>query len=110
MNNLSRNVNEDQETSRDVECKPVDGLDERRYLKYVKDFDLDEKQQVELLQTLWWIMATFVDLGFGVDSVQRCLPALGEIASESAEDEVKDAKHKDDLKDTDSNPARGSMG
>jgi hypothetical protein len=55
-------------------------FDAARYQEYVKDFDLSEEQQRELLQTLWWIMVAFVDLGFGVDSVQQCLPALKDFA------------------------------
>lgn len=41
-----------------------------KYREYVEDFDLSEAAQTELLQTLWSIMAAFVNLGFGVDSVQ----------------------------------------
>jgi len=55
-------------------------FDAAKYQEYIKDFDLPEEQQRELLQTLWWIMVAFVDLGFGVDSVQQCLPALKDFA------------------------------
>lgn len=54
----------------------VPPLDTDKYREYVDDLDLSEEQKVELLRTLWWIMAAFVDLGFGVDSVQRFIPAL----------------------------------
>jgi len=40
------------------------------------EFDLTYEQQTELLQTLWNIMSTFVDIGWGVDTVQMCLPEL----------------------------------
>ncbi|VAW75398.1 hypothetical protein MNBD_GAMMA13-701 [hydrothermal vent metagenome] len=41
-----------------------------KYREHVEDFDLSEADQTELLQILWSIMAAFVNLGFGVDSVQ----------------------------------------
>jgi hypothetical protein len=59
-------------------------FDAAKYRQHLEGFDLTEEQQTELLAILWRILATFVDLGFGVDSVQL-LPAL---AQASAEDEV----------------------
>lgn len=56
-------------------------LDVAKYREHVDDLDLTEAQKAELLRTLWWIMATFVDLGFRVDSVQVLLPAFNEAAS-----------------------------
>ena len=41
-----------------------------RYRDYLDDCDLTEEQQNELLQALWNIMYTMVDIGFGLDSVQ----------------------------------------
>ncbi|MEW8372665.1 MAG: hypothetical protein AB2722_02050 [Candidatus Thiodiazotropha sp.] len=49
---------------------PPPQCDLEKYREHVKDFDLSEEEQAELLQTLWSIMAAFVDLGFGVDSIQ----------------------------------------
>lgn len=51
--------------------------DLQKYREYVEDFDLSEEEQTELLKTLWMIMAAFVDLGFGVDSIQL-LPSSGQ--------------------------------
>ena len=56
-------------------------LDAAKYREHVDDLDLTEEQKAELLKTLWWIMTTFVDLGFRVDSVQYLLPAFAEAAS-----------------------------
>ncbi|MCU7805678.1 MAG: hypothetical protein KZQ96_21030 [Candidatus Thiodiazotropha sp. (ex Lucinoma borealis)] len=44
--------------------------DPEKYREHVEEFDLSEQEQTELLQTLWSIMAAFVDMGFGVDSFQ----------------------------------------
>ena len=40
------------------------------------ELDLTDEQAKELLQTLWHIMSMFVDIGWGVDSVQQLLPDL----------------------------------
>lgn len=63
-------------------------LNAAKYREYVEGFDLSEEQQAELLQTLWSIMCAFVDIGFGVDSVQRCIPALAELTAAASGNEV----------------------
>ena len=45
-------------------------LDTDKYKDYLEDFDLSKEQEAELLQILWSIMTAFVDVGFGVDSIQ----------------------------------------
>jgi hypothetical protein len=49
-------------------------FDARKYQPYFQDMDLSESQRAEVLQILWSVMVTFVDLGFGVDSVRLALP------------------------------------
>jgi hypothetical protein len=39
---------------------------------YVADFDMSEKQKQELLETLWAIMQTFVNLGFDLSKADLC--------------------------------------
>jgi hypothetical protein len=54
------------------------------YRHHVEEFDLTEEQQNELLASLWSIMSTMVDIGWGVDSVQLLLPDLfSEVAPDS---------------------------
>jgi hypothetical protein len=66
----------------------VPTFDAARYREHIADLDITEEQQAELLSTLWWIMAAFVDLGFSVDAVPRLLPAFAEASLESGADEV----------------------
>ena len=47
--------------------------DLEKYRHHVDAFDLGEEQKVELLQTIWKIMQSFVDRAFGDDPVQHCL-------------------------------------
>ena len=51
------------------------------YKEELAELKLNEAQAQELLQTLWNIMAAFVDLGWGVDGVQAVLPDLFENTS-----------------------------
>lgn len=51
-------------------------FDPNDYRHHLSEFDLNEEQQKELLQTLWHIMSTFVDIGWGVDTVQLILPQI----------------------------------
>ena len=45
-------------------------LDPEKYRHHLDEFDLSDEQKTHLLQTLWSIMSTMVDIGFGLDSVQ----------------------------------------
>ena len=54
------------------------------YRHHVEEFDLTEEQQNELLESLWTIMSTMVDIGWGVDTVQLLFPDLfTEVAPDS---------------------------
>ena len=61
-----------------LKLKPED------YIDRLGAFDMSEAQKVELLQTLWNIMATLVDIGFGVDTVQYLLPDIFEKSSQDS--------------------------
>lgn len=53
-------------------CEFIMTLNINKYRKYVDDFDLPEDKKVELLQTVWSIMESFVDKAFGLHPVQQC--------------------------------------
>lgn len=74
-----------------------------KYLEYLKDFDLSDEERVELLNSIWQIMATFVDLGFGVDSIQLLsfsskppAPDSNEMGEEIKQDSSKGVIHVDE--------------
>lgn len=52
-------------------CVFIMPLDMNKYWKYVDEFDLTEKQKVELLQSVWSIMESFVDTAFGLHPAQN---------------------------------------
>ena len=61
-------------------CGPPDTTDQpmvtvlnfapEKYRDQLADYELTKEQEDELLTTLWHIMRTFVELGWGLDSVQ----------------------------------------
>lgn len=62
------------ETS-DPTDRPVLQLDVDYYQSFLDDEDLSEAQKKELLETIWNIVVTFVDLGFGIEPVQVAIEA-----------------------------------
>lgn len=55
-------------------------LDVERYRPDIAEFNLTEKQEVELLQTLWSIMRTFVEMGFSHDNCEKLMEIFNETA------------------------------
>lgn len=52
------------------------GFNPDEYMEDLKDCDLSDEQKHEMLQALWHIMSSMVDLGWGVDTVHIVLPEL----------------------------------
>ena len=63
---------------------PTLKLDPDEYREDLAEFALTEEQENELLQTLWHIMSTFVDIGWGVDTIPLFLPDLFEKAGQDS--------------------------
>lgn len=74
-------------------------FDPAEYQEYVEEFDLTDDQKNELLATLWHIMASFVDLGFGVSSLHHVLPALAQISSNCESHEIEENNTTENFKD-----------
>ena len=47
-------------------------VDYAKYEKMLEESDLSENQKQEFLETLWSVVVSFVDLGFGVHPLQQC--------------------------------------
>lgn len=45
-------------------------IDVEYYQSFLDDMDISEDKKLELIETLWGIVRSFVDLGFGVHPVQ----------------------------------------
>ncbi|MCK4207539.1 hypothetical protein J3U99_22535 [Brucella pituitosa] len=48
-------------------------LDAGKYWQQVEDLDMSDEQRRELLETLWSIMRSFVELGFSADICAQLL-------------------------------------
>lgn len=57
------------------------GFDPEDYMHHMEDFDMSPGQKRDALYALWHIMATIVDIGFGLDTVHIVLPNIFENAS-----------------------------
>lgn len=63
-------------------------FDAQKYRDELHDLDLTEDQATEFLRALDFILRSFIDLGWGVDSVQNFIPAMKEISSQFEADDL----------------------
>ena len=68
-------------------------LDPERYRSHLESFEMTNAEQDELLQTLWNILSTFVDIGFGLDSVQNLFSGIIEKAMHDEQVPLQRANH-----------------
>jgi len=89
----------DPPTPQDASHSAVPKFDPAKYASHVDDLDLTPAQQEDVLRALWKIMTGFVDMGFGVESVQNFLPELGKLSSEFRKNalDIEDSKHTDNF-------------
>lgn len=87
---MNDNTSINQNTTSDASGKAGDSppaplaLDPDKYREQLAEFALTREQENELLATLWQIMRTFVEIGFGLDSVQLfSAPMVENTGSES---------------------------
>lgn len=67
---------------------PSLGIDWDLYGKMLEASDLTEEQKREFIETLWWIVRAFVDLGFGIHPVQQSCGETDDLARFIAGDVV----------------------
>jgi hypothetical protein len=86
-----KNLREENQTNNELTTHKISSVacvfDIEKYRQDLEDFDLTDEQTRELLRTLWSIMTNFVELGFGVDSVQYLLAQNSQHPSQSHCDE-----------------------
>jgi hypothetical protein len=70
----------------DASARPVVRVDVEKYQAFLDGADLTDAQKEELLQALWAIMVSFVELGFGVSPMQEGCGKNRQIGSEGAKD------------------------
>ncbi|MCR9261218.1 MAG: hypothetical protein NXH95_15960 [Pseudomonadaceae bacterium] len=67
-------------------ASPAPKLEVEDYRDHLVEFEFTAKEERELLETLWGIMQTMVDIGFGLDAVQQVIPAFVGSVSPSTEE------------------------
>ncbi len=60
-------------------------LDAAKYRADVEEFEMTDAQKTELLETLWSIMRSFVELGFSVNICEQILENAGAVSGEAPE-------------------------
>lgn len=56
-------------------------LDASKYLPDMEEFDLTEAQKVELLEALWGVMRSFVELGFSLKNCGQLTALFNDLAT-----------------------------
>lgn len=46
-----------------------------KYRKYVDKYDLPETDKIEIIESVWTVMESFVDRAFGLNSTQQSIAA-----------------------------------
>lgn len=59
-------------------------LDLKKYREYLDEFELSQEEQDELLGVVYNICRTFVEIGFGLDSVQNIFSGIAGKALQEA--------------------------
>ena len=87
---------------------PLLKLDPDEFREDIAEFGMTREQEDEYLQTLWNILCIFVDLGWGVETVQNFLPELFEKAGQDSGNllEEKDSKNHFNSAAQENDPAR----
>ena len=74
MNDDTRTGSITAENPKEIQFPPL-RFDPEAYVEYVKDADLSEKEAHELLEAIWVIMTSFVDMRFGTHPFQQWVTA-----------------------------------
>src|SRR5687767_5942735 len=88
INETTRLSGGDMDTLKEAPVPATLELDAAKYRADVEEFEMTDAQKAELLETLWSIMRSFVELGFNVNICEQILENAGAV-SDGAPDGVK---------------------
>lgn len=63
-----------------ISAVPALDISVDKYQSYLEDFNLTDSQEREFLETLWSIMASFVEMGFSVDICAQLFKEFNEVS------------------------------
>lgn len=64
----------------DMTARPVLTIDYEKYEHFFEESDLTEAEKRAFIETIWSVIVSFVDMGFGVHPVQQAQEACGKLA------------------------------
>ena len=70
---MKNDTNDKHEIAQDDIQFPALAIDWDLFGNYLEDSDLDDNQKREFAEIIWYIVVTFVDLGFGIEPVQQAI-------------------------------------
>lgn len=70
----------DDQTTDETHKLPSLSIDWELYASYLEESGLSEDQKRDFIETIWSIVVAFVDLGFGVHSLQQGCEQVAEMA------------------------------
>jgi hypothetical protein len=88
----SINDAKDAATSLPTPAFPTVTIDWRLYEQELTDPTLSDAEKRAFIESLWYIVVTFVDLGFGIESAQRALGSMSETQRISCDQQDQNAK------------------
>jgi len=106
LEQLPPETQEAKETKRVRYDYPTLEFDVDEFWHFVESFDLTDAEKRDYLETIWSIIVSFVDLGFGIHPIQQACGKLTDNFAESAQ-EAPDSLYLPHIKDSDKSPEKG---
>lgn len=81
------------ENTEDNSAPPKLTIDWDLYQDFLEDTDLTDDQKREFIETLWSIMVSFVDLGFGIHPLQQACGQMDEMCTADSSSVIESEDH-----------------
>lgn len=78
---MTNETNTDPEHQDTTQTYPTLSIDWDLYGELLEDSDLSDEEKREFLTSIWNIVVSFVDLGFGISSSQQACEQQGDLSS-----------------------------
>ncbi|MEE4011290.1 hypothetical protein V1T76_04465 [Roseibium sp. FZY0029] len=76
----------------DKEVMPTLSIDWELYAELLSESDLTDEEKREFIETLWSLIVSFVDLGFGISSESRITDLLADGLPKQIEAHMRDER------------------
>lgn len=83
MTKTQTRASEDDHGPPELADYPALEIDYELYMKMLEDSEWNDEQKREFIETIWSIVVSFVDLGFGVHPVQQAQAECAQVEDQS---------------------------